>query len=97
MLLMKMIVRPEILEKANVSFKLVNPDLSNFDTLLSDEYIKLTTATKKLSKPIYIGNNKKCKFRKNCKLTLVAFLQKLQERCPLKYTVSYCAVSLSLL
>ena len=54
MLLMKMIVRPEILEKANVSFKLVNPDLSNFDTLLSDEYIKLTTATKKLSKPIYI-------------------------------------------
>ena len=72
--LMKMIVKPEILDKANTSFKFINLDLSNYKKLLPDEAIKLPPSPKELYKSTDLPNNKKKKFTKYCKSMLVAFL-----------------------
>ena len=91
---MKMVVKPEVLDKANSSLKLAKLDLCNFKNLLLWELMKLPTATKSLLRSAGVSNEKRCLFLKNCK-EVVVLIKKIQDCCPLKYTIARFAASLS--
>ena len=55
--------------------------------------MKLLTATNSLLRSADISNEKKQSFLKNAKQIFV-LVQKVKERCPLKYQVAQCASSL---
>ena len=93
--MMKMVVKPEVLDEANSSLKLAKLDLSNSENLLLCELMKLPTATKSLLRSAGLSNEKRRLFLKNCKEVVVVLIKKIQDRCPLKYTVARCAASLS--
>ena len=57
--------------------------------------MKLPAATKCLLRSAGLSNEKRRLFLKNCKEVVVVLIKKIQDRCPLKYTVAHCAASLS--
>ena len=61
----------------------------------SSELIELPTATKNLLKSKVLQEDKKCQFKKECLVMLVAIVKKLQERSPLQYLVVRSASCLS--
>ena len=69
--------------------------LTNADTCLPPELIKLGTATNETLKSLHVSNEVKLKFRKDCLRFLKALAQKLQERSPLKYSFIRNAICLS--
>jgi len=92
--LMRTIIKPEVLEKANTSLKLVKLDVTKSENTLPAELIKLPTATK--SKLAEMPNDqRKRAFKSNSKSMLVALILKIQERCPLRYAIARFASSLS--
>ena len=92
--MMKMLVKPEVLDEANSSLKLAKLYLSNSENLLRCELMKLPTAAKSLLRSASLSNEKRRLFLKNCK-EVVVLIKKIQDQCPLKYTVARCAASLS--
>ena len=78
--LMKMFVKRELLDAEN---------------RMSSELTNLPTATKNLLKSGVLHEDKKRRFRKVCMSMLVAIVQNLQERSPLKYLLVRCASCLS--
>ena len=90
---MKMVVKPDVLDQVNSSLKLSKLNFSNSEILLLCELMKLLTATKSLLRSADISNEKKQSFLKNAKQIFV-LVQKVKERCPLKYQVAQCASSL---
>ena len=94
-LMLKMIVKPEVMEGTTTSaaFKLAKLDLSNNENLISPELLKLPTGTKGLLKTS--KENQKRQFKKDCRIIIIILIKKLQERCPLKYQISRSASSLS--
>ena len=90
---MKMVVKPDVLDQVNSSLKLSKLNFSNSEILLPCELMKLLTATKSLLRSADISNEKKQSFLKNAKQIFV-LVQKVKERCPLKYQVAQCASSL---
>ena len=92
-----MFVLPDVIEKANTSYKLIKLDLTKEDTCLPPELIKLGTATNENLKSLHVSNEVKLKFRKDCLRFLKALAQKLQERSPLKYPFIRKAICLSLI
>ena len=92
---MKMVVKSDVLDEANTSLKLIKIDLTKAENLLPCESIKLLTATKDLLKSSLLKNNKKWLFKNDCKAMIIAMLQKIQDKCPLKYAVARFASSIS--
>ena len=90
---MKMVVKPDVLDQVNSSLKLSKLNFSNSEILLPCELMKLLTATNSLVRSADISNEKKQSFLKNAKQIFV-LVQKVKERCPLKYQVAQCASSL---
>ena len=90
---MKMVVKPDVLDQVNSSLKLSKLNFSNSEILLPCELMKLLTATNSLLRSADISNEKKQSFLKNAKQIFV-LVQKVKERCPLKYQVAQCASSL---
>ena len=62
---MKMVVKPEGMDKVNSNLKLAKLDLCNFKNLLLWELMKLPTATKSLLRSAGVSNEKRCMFLKN--------------------------------
>lgn len=93
--LMKIVVKPEVLDGAETSFKLTKLDLTKPENLLPCELVKLPTATKNLLRSNELSHEKKRQFKKDCKVMVVALLKKVQDRCPLKYVVARCSSCLS--
>ena len=91
---MKMVVKPEGMDKANSNLKLAKLDLCNLENLLLCELMKLPTATKSLLRSAGVSNEKRCMFLKNCK-EVVVLIKKIQDCCPLKYTIACFAALLS--
>ena len=91
---MKMVVKPDVLDQVNSSLKLSKLNFSNSEILLPCELMKLLTATKSLLRSADMSNEKKQSFLKNAKQMIFALVQKVKERCPLKYQVAQCASSL---
>ena len=89
-----MFVLPDVIEKANTSYKLIKLDLTKEDTCLPPELIKLGTATNENLKSLHVSNEVKLKFRKDCLRFLKALVQKLQKR-SLKYFFIRNAICLS--
>ena len=90
---MKIVVKPDVLDQVNSSLKLSKLNFSNSEILLPCELMKLLTATNSLLRSADISNEKKQSFLKNAKQIFV-LVQKVKERCPLKYQVAQCASSL---
>ena len=93
--LMKMVVKPDVLDQANSSLKLSKLDLSNSENLLPCELMKFPTATKSSLWSADLSNEKQRSSLKNAKQMIVVLVQKVQERCPFKYQMVRCASSLS--
>ena len=94
--LMKMIVKPDVLAKADTGLKLAKLDLSKAENLIATELIKLPTATKSLLSTSNLPNDhRKRDFKRSCKDMLVKMISKLQERSPLKYGIARYASALS--
>ena len=92
--MMKMVVKPEVLDEANSSLKLAKLDLSNSQNLLC-EVMKLPTATKFLLESVGLPKQKRHLFLTNYKEVVVVLIKKIQDCCPLKYTVAHCVALLS--
>ena len=90
----KMVVKSDVLDEANTSLKLIKIDLTKAKNLPC-ELIKLPTATKDLLKSSLVENDKKRLFKNDCKAMIIAMLQKIQDKCPLKYAVACFASSIS--
>jgi len=90
-----MIVKPSVLAESNTSYKLIKIDLSKASNLNPCELIKLPTATKALVVKAELPAMKKRNFLKDCQSMIVALLQKIQDKCPLKYGIARYASSLS--
>ena len=91
---MKMVVKSDVLDEANTSLKLIKIDLSKAENLPC-ELIKLPTATKDLLKSSLLKSDKKWLFKNDCKARIIAMLQKIQDKCRLKYTVARFFSSIS--
>ena len=88
MSLMKIFINLEVLDAANCSEnELVKLDVFNLGNQIPSDIIRLPTATKTLLKSTVIDVNKKHQFKKECVAMLVAIVQKLQERIPLKHLI----------
>ena len=92
--LLKMVIKPDILDQANSSLKLSKLDLSNSENLPC-ELMKFPTATKSSLWSADLSNEKQQSSLKNAKQMIVVLVQKVQERCPFKYQMARCASSLS--
>ena len=92
--LMKTVVKPDVLDRANSSLKLSKLDLSNSENLPC-ELMKFPTATKSSLWSADLSNEKQRSSLKNAKQMIVVLVQKVQERCPFKYQMVRCASSLS--
>ena len=64
------------------------------NVLLRCELMKLPIAAKSLVRSAGLSNGKRRLFLNNCK-EVVVLIKKIQDHCPLKYTVARCAASLS--
>ena len=92
--LLKMVIKPDVLDQANSSFKLSKLDLSNSENLPC-ELIKFPTATKSSLLLADLSNEKQQSSLKDAKQIIVVFVQKVQERCLFKYQIARCPSSLS--
>ena len=97
MALMKIFIKLEVLDAANCSEnKLAKLDVSNIANQIPSDTIRLPTATKALLKSTAGDVNKKHRFKKECVAMLVAIMQKLQEKSPLKHLPVCCASCLDM-
>ena len=76
--IIKKFVSTKVLEEASTPYKLIKVDLSKKD---------LGTATKQNLKAVGASKDKKIKPQKACSSMLKAIVEKMQEKCPLKYLV----------
>ena len=83
--LLKMVIKPDVLDQANSSLKLSKLDLSNSENLLPCELMKFPTATKSSLRSADLSNEKWQSSLKNAKQMIVVLAQRVQERCPFKY------------
>ena len=90
--LMKVVVKPGVLDQVNSSLKL-SKDLSNYENLLPCELMKLPTATKFSLQYADLSNEKKPSRLKNAKRSK---MPKVQECCLFENQIARCASSLSL-
>ena len=93
---MEIFIKSEVLDATNCSEnRLVKLDVSNIANQIPSDTIRLPTETKALLNSTAIDVNKKHQFKKECVAMLVAIVQKLQEKSPLKHLVC-CASCLDL-
>ena len=79
--LLKMVIKPDVLDQANSSLKLSKLDLSNPENLLPCELMKFPTATKSSLQSADLSNEKQRSSLKNAKQMIVVLVQKVQECC----------------
>ena len=61
-----MFVLPDVIDKANTLYKLIEFDLTKAETCLPPKLIKFGTATNENLKSVYVSNEVKLKFRNDC-------------------------------
>ena len=85
--IMEKFVSTKVLGEASTPYKLIKIDLSKKDVCLSTELVDLGTAT--IQKLTAVGKSKdqKIKLQKACSSMLKAIVEKVQEKCLLKYLV----------
>ena len=84
---MKVIVKEEFLEKASTSLSVTKIDIAKSSNQLEAEQVKLGTALKQSLSLMESRLEQKRAFKRECKQVIIVLIQKLQERCPLKYSI----------
>ena len=84
---MNKFVPTKVLEEAYTPYKLIKVDLSKKDVCLPTELVDLGTATKQKLKAVGASKDQKIKLQKACSNMLKAIVEKMQEKCLLKYLV----------
>ena len=77
-IMMKRVVKPEVLDEANSILKLAKLDLSNSENLLLCEFMKLPTATKSLLRSAGLSNEKIRLSLKNSKEVVIFLIKKFK-------------------
>ena len=93
--LMKAIVKQEVLEEASTALSLTKIDVAKSSNHLEVEQVKLGTALKQSLSSMESRPEQKRAFKRACKQVIIVLIQKLQERCPLKYSIVRNSSSLS--
>ena len=93
--LMNIILKPDVVKKANSAYLLTTVDVAISDNQLELYQMKFGTALKQMMVSLNSRPEKKRAFQQECKQIVVVLLQKLQEKSPLKYAVVRNASSLS--
>ena len=83
--LMKTILKQDVLKEASNALSLTKHDVAKSTNQLEVNQVKLGTILKQSLSSMECRPEKKRTFKKECMQIVVALLQKLQERCPLKY------------
>ena len=93
--LMKVIVKQEVLEEASTALSLTKIDVAKSSNQLGVEQVKLGTALKQSLSSMESRPEQKRAFKRECKQVIIVLIQKLQERCPFKYSTVRNSSSLS--
>ena len=81
--LMLIFISKEVVDKCKWAYQLCNIDLNDKKIFLTNESIKLPTATSSALRQLNVTSDVKYIFRKECSEILVSLLKKLLERSPL--------------
>ena len=92
---MNIFVKEEVLEEANIAYKLIKLDVSKKENLSAPQLVDCGTATKHFLKSNNLLADQKLQFKKSCVAMLVSIVQKLQEKSPLNYAIVRNSRSLS--
>lgn len=92
--LMKIVIKPSVVEEAKTPFLLMKVDLDKADNRLVTS-LNIGTALKQMLNAVKPKQEEKKKFLSECSLAVVSLLKKLQERSPLNYALCRNASSLS--
>ena len=93
--LMKVIVKQEVLEESSTALSLTKTDVAKSSYQLEVEQVKLGTVLNQSLSSMESRPEQKRVFKRECKQFIIVLIQKLQERCPLKYSIVRNSSSLS--
>ena len=85
--LMKVIVKEEVLEEASTALSVTNIDIAKSSNQLEAGQVKLGTALKQSLSLMESRPEQERTFKRECKQAIIVLIQKLQERCPLRYSI----------
>ena len=80
-------MKEEVLDEASTALSVTKIDIAKSSNQLEAEQVKLGTALKQLLSLMESRLEQKRAFKRECKQVIVVLIQKLQERCPLKYNI----------
>ena len=87
--LLERFVQPHVLESNASPYKLINLDLKKQENLLPIEFINVGFGAKSVIRNITTTEKTmECQFRKDVQIYLISFVQKIFQRCPLKYKLT---------
>ena len=85
--LMKGIVTEEVLEEASIALSDTNNDIAKSSNQLEAGQVKLGTALKQSLSLMKSRPEQERTFKRKCKHVVIVLIQKLQERCLLRYSI----------
>ena len=80
-------MKEEVLDEASTALSVTKIDIAKSSNQLEAEQIKLGTALKQSLSLMESRLEQKRTFKRECKQVIIVLIQKLQERCPLKYSI----------
>ena len=89
------VLKRSVLSETPTPYTLIKLDLDSEKNLLPVDNINIGTGLKEMMKALSLKQEEKRKFLRECKLSAIALLKKMQERSPLKNSVCRNASSLS--
>ena len=93
--IMDIVLKRSVLSETPTPYTLIKLDLDSEKNLLPADNINIGTGLKEMMKSLSLKQEEKRKFLRECKLSAIALLKKMQERSPLKNSVCRNASSLS--
>ena len=86
-LMKEVIVKEEVLKEASTAWSVTTIDIAKSSNQLEAEQVKLGTALKQSLSLMESRPEQKRASKRECKQVIIVLIQKLQERCPLKYSI----------
>ena len=88
-------MKEEVLDEASTALSVTKIDIAKSSNQLEAEQVKLGTALKQSLSLMESRPEQKRAFKRECKQVIIVLIQKLQERCPLKYSIARNTSALS--
>ena len=90
----KIVIKRKVLKDAKTPYSLMKIDLDKEENRRADDDIELGTALKEMLSSPSVRPERKREFKRQCKLTIISVLKKLNERSPLNFAIVRNASSL---